>query len=226
MKLLLFILAFPFLLQAGDPKQDYLALLASLAQIKSLSGKVTTVYYHKGAEQGYKTEKGSFCMQEGKACISYAGLITMSNGKHRLTVDENKKVMMLNYATDKELLKEVYGSLPKPNDSLIDKAVTISYADEGQKVLKLVPKDRSQYEKIELETDQETHFLKKIVYYFKPKGSSSPERIVIQYSEVELNGTIDEGRFSTSKFLSISSNSCKPLKPYNGYNIVDYRKQK
>lgn len=170
--------------------------------------------------------KGKVASSNGNYFTDMMGRTTISNKQCLVVVDTKQKMIL--YKKNKGDSKPQSGFSIAQLDSafiLMDKNVKVSYLVNTtiEKKIQLVYKNNA-IDKIELSIDPSKNTITQLVYYYntnKPEYTNSAAKVIVVYTDVELNKIIDDSYFSVNKFISVKKDKIIPLKNYANYQVIN-----
>ena len=155
------------------------------------------------------------------------GRITLQNKRCVLVVDNPQK-MILYRKNNTENVNSSKGGFSLANlDSamiLMGKNVKVEYLvnTKQEKRIQLNYKE-GKISKIEISINPIDNTIMELVYYYNTTAdySNSVAKVIIKYSNVELNKTISESMFSENNFISVKKDKIVALKEYQKYQVVN-----
>lgn len=170
--------------------------------------------------------KGKVASSIGNYYSSFMNRITLYNTRCVLVVDNNQKMIL--YKKSKGDIKRQSGfSIANLDSTLIvmGKNVKISYLQNttAEKRMQLIYKNNA-LAKLELSINPVDNTIIQLIYYYDTKNpafNNSAAKVIIDYSNVELNKAISDSHFSENKFIAIKKDKIIPLNIYSNYQLVN-----
>jgi len=220
------LLLMSFGVMAQTAREDLLNMNKLYRDAKSYTMNITVKLYQQGTEATpAATYKGAAKMSQGHYYVDMMGRSTILNDRYALVVDRNQKMILLRDASP-EQTKALRSMQQAINvDSLLkaDKS-EISYISNTAKEKRiLILNPESGYQRIEISLDPTTLVLKQIVMepQMDAKEEGQVRKIQVEYSEVQVNQTVDATFFSERPYIQKKGKEFFPTALYKNYKVIN-----
>jgi len=207
--------------------QDWVADMRKMNKVYedagSFSMNVTVAIFND------EKSKSSLTSYTGKmamsGCCYYSEMmnrITIVNKETRLLIDKSQQMILFRKNTA-AAAKRAAAQLPMPGnlDSLMRATSKGSYlVNTSVEKRILVTNSNTQYGRMEIVIDPNTYTLKQIVLYNTTGIKDDPQKIIISYTAIQING-VNENVFSEKKYVSIGKTKVSATEAFKKYKLIN-----
>lgn len=212
---------------AQDWKEDLLLMNKAYINAKSFQMNVEVKSFATINDvQPLLDYKGKVASSNGNYYTAMMGRTTIYNKQCVLVVDSKQKMIL--YKKNKSDVKPQGGFAMANLDSaliVMGKNVKVTYLQNNiaEKRIQIIYKNNS-IDKLELSINPLNNTIVQLIYYYnttKPEFNNSVYKVIVDYTNMELNKTIADSYFSENKFISVKKDKIIPLNNYAKYQVVN-----
>lgn len=214
--------------KAQDAAADFAKVDEIVSNAQSVSMDLTYKFYPtRSSNVPDDIRRGVYYKEGNKFFSQLLDIELLQNDSILVAVDKINKVALISAPQ----------GLPK-TPSVVDLKNTLKSCSsinkniEGANIKYTLGFTGQNYEcdKLDVYIDKNTHFLSKIVFYFRPdlvnkfnKDAKEPprEKMEIAFSSVKLSANIDNAVFSETKYLKVVNGTYQCNNQYKGYRLID-----
>ncbi len=174
-----------------------------------------------------ETQSGKYVKSGLNYYSNLLGIETIQNGEAKLVVAKNERYMLL---SDKDKLKNMVVDQDYLNH-VLDQAESIKKTALGKQVKYIIKLKSGELESYTI-TVNENNFITELgIFYRKERQWKNKQgqvtkgkpKLLVSYSNIKLNPSINKERFSFNKYLRVSGKTYKPSSAFVNYNFTDTR---
>ncbi|MCW3071739.1 MAG: hypothetical protein JWO44_1629 [Bacteroidetes bacterium] len=207
-------------------KKDLLEMNKAYMNAKSFSMKVdVNSYAGLNDKKAFFRSAGEVVSSGSNYYTSMMGRITILNERCMLVVDHGQKMIV--YKKNNPASAPRNGFTIASLDSsmvMMEKNVKVKYLQDNAKEKRIELTYKSgEIARMEIVLDPVTCLMREVVFYYNTSKDygNSLAKVVVTYTDTELDREVPDSFFSENNFLVSRKNEMLPLKKYEKYEVVN-----
>ncbi|MEM9024094.1 MAG: hypothetical protein AAGB22_10150 [Bacteroidota bacterium] len=211
-------------------------LYAAFEDQKAIAMDVTYSLYREGEAQPFDRETGSMAREGDRLYVKQFDSETIITGKYAIQVDHDNKWLIMQKAGNGKTSKAdaaLFSALPEISPEQGDSVLLAMYIPEfipdvaaNQRGILFQLPAGGQYKDARVWYGKDDHLIQRIEmrsrYPQNVQGQTHQVRVVIEYSNVRVDGNVSDTQFSESPYVERKDGKLQPTARYQDYRFFNY----